>query len=487
MTIFPLRIFLLSLSLCGLWSVDCKLTNADILDSYLETFDGRQDGVTIHGVDSWSVSKGDQANAATQSGVTFSGSGKSLKLTGALTTTNVGRPKSYGALSPTWIHFSVKPSSSGQTPTVPGSGVGAVVFSHNGKILAASGSLWVDTGMSYTVGEWYDVAMKIDFKTHRYDLYASLKKTPKVQFVPVKSALKFIDASINSLKQLNFYGAYSTTHSGDVYIDDLSVTTMDRLEIVSSAQKLMLDQASSPIIIQLQNANSEPQTALSDMAVELKTTSPKGKFSLRREPWKDIAQIIIPKDSQSTSVYYKDTAVGKPLLTASEHPDQGLTDASQQQEITTKVSYFDIELPSAQLVAGQEFLMKITAKDDEGAINELFSGSVLIEPDYVSPQTGRYKISPPEALGFVRGKLELKASYPDAGLVTITIADKDSPAKTGTSSQILFLPASFTMKAEELQTVSKPFELSVTPPMPRARRPPTTTARLISHQWRSRP
>jgi len=453
-----------SLFLLGLWGLGAidGQREAAAVDSYEETFDSRQDGVTIDGVDSWKVSQGDTTNAATQSGVTFSGSGKSLKLTGALTTTTVGRSKSYGALTPTWIRFSVRPLSSGQTPNVPTTGIGAVNFSPNGRVLAASGSAWVDTGMSYTTGEWYDVALKLDFKTHHYDLYVSLKKTPKIPFTPIKSGLKFIDASINSLSKLTFYGAYSTTQSGDVYVDDLSVTSIDRLEIISLPQKIILDQPSNPIIIQLQNANSEPQTALSNITVELKTTSSKGRFSLTREPWQDIAQALIPKDSQSVAVYYKDSVVGKPTITASESPDQGLTDALQQQEITAQVSYFDIELDPLQL-AGQDFLLKITATKEDGTVDESYGGSVLIEPDYVFPATGRFEISPAEGTGFVMGKLQLKnANYPDAGVLTITITDKDDPSKTGTSSQILFLPAAFIVGAGQNQTVAKPFGLAVT-------------------------
>lgn len=433
---------------------------AAVLDSYLENFDSRQDGATIDSIDSWSVSQGATTGALVQSSVTPSGSGRALKLTGALTTVQLGRSKSYGSLTPTWIRYSARPGYSAQNPSVPTSGIGAACFSYNGKVLAANGSSWVDTGMSYTVGEWYDVAMKLNFKTHRYDLYLSPKATPKVQFLPIKEGLKFIDTSVNSLSKIKFYGSYSTTLSDDVYIDDVSVTYIDRLEIISTPQKLMLDQASGPITVQLQSSNAEPQTAISNITLELKSTSPKGKFSLSRDPWKDTEQVVIQKDAQQAVFYYKDTVAGKPIITVSEYPDQGFTDATQQQEIVTKVSYFDLEATSPR-VAGENFLLKISAKNEDGTINESYAGEVTITANYLSPASGTYKLSPDNASGFAKGKLELNIAYPDCGLITITVADKDNPSKTGTSAQLLFLPASFSLNADNLQTVAKPFSLSI--------------------------
>lgn len=434
------------------------LARAAVLDSYLESFDNRQDSATIDGVNFWKVSQGEAANALTQSNVTFSGSGKALKLTGALAATQVGRPASYGSLSPSWIRFSVRPSASAQTPNIPASGIAAVCFNYDGKILAANGSSWLDTGMAYTVDKWYDVAMKLNFKTHRYDIYVSPKNVPEVQFVPLKSGLKFIDSSLNSLSKFKFYGSYSAAQADDVYIDDVSVTYIDRLEIISAPQVLMLGQPSSAITVQLQNADSQLQTAISDIILELKSSSPQGRFSLDGQSWGDISQLAIPKDSQSATFYYKDSLRGKPLITVSEYPEQGFTDALQQLEILSQPSYFDVEVLSPR-VAGEGFQLKITAKDEEGNIAESYSGNVLIQTKYISPASGGYKISPDNASGFIRGKMEVTASYPDCGLLTITVADSEDTSKAGTSGQILFLPASFELAVDNPQTVSKPFTL----------------------------
>jgi len=432
-----------------------------VLDSYLEHFDHREDGATIDQVDSWEVSQGDTDDAVTQSTVTHSGSGKSLKLAGALIPVNVSRSASYGSLSPTWIRFSVKPAYSAQIPAVPSTGIGAVCFSHNGNILAANGSSWTDTGKTFTTGEWYDVAMKLNFKTRRYDLYLTPTATPDPQFIPIETGLQFIDTSISSLSKFKLYGSYSTTLSDDVYVEDVSVTYIDRLEMISSPQKLMLDQASGPITVQLQNSVSAPQTAISNFTLELKSTSPKGKFSLSRKNWKDIEQVVIQKDAQQAVIYYKDSVSGKPIITISEYPDAGFTDAIQQQEIVTKVSYFDVEVTSPK-VADENFTVMVTAKDEEGNINTSYTGSVILEPNYISPSSGTFNILPEEASGFANGKLQLNLSYADCGLITITVADSENPSKTGVSPQVLFLPATLALSADSLQTVSRQFSLAVT-------------------------
>lgn len=440
--------------------INIGLSEAVVLDSYLDDFDDYQDDGTIAGVKSWKVTQGEAADAVTQSSVTFSGSGKSLKLAGNLTPVNAIRDASYGSLTPTWIGFSVKPAYSGQNPSVPVSGIAAICFSYYGRILASDAALWVDTGKSYTMDEWYDVVLKLNFKTHRYDLYVNSKLNPDVQFLPLKTDLKFINTSIDSLKRLKLYGSYFSKLSDDVYVDDVSVTYIDKLEIVSLPQELMLDQPSGPIIVQLQNSLSEPQTAMSDFVLELKSSSSKGRFSLNRDLWKDTAQLVIPKDSQQAVFYYKDTLAGKPLITISEYPDTGITDALQQQEIVAEVSYFDVAVISPR-IAGEDFLIEIKTKDEQGQVNESYSGSVRIAVNYISPSAGNYKILPDEVSGFAKGVLKVNANYPDCGIITIIVSDAVNSSKSGTSPQILFLPAGFKVTAIENQIISKPFNLAI--------------------------
>ena len=324
-------------------------------DTYLEDFDSRQDEVTIDGVDSWRVIQADSSKAVVQSGLTSTGSGKALKLTGARTPVQLERSVAYGSLNPTWIYFRARPSVSSQRPDVPSNGIGAVCFDYTGRILASDGGIWVDTGRTFSVGSWYDVRMKLNFSTHRYDLYVTDALAADTQFIPLKSNLGFKTASSSSLSKLKFYGAYSASQSADVYIDEVGVLYFDRLGIVSPFQELTVGQASSPITAQLQNADSQPQTAPWDITLELKSTSSKGRFSLDPSIWSDLSQVVLAKNTQAVTFYYKDTAKGKPTITVSEYPEQGLTDGSQQLELINQVSYFDLEVSSPQVAGGFSF------------------------------------------------------------------------------------------------------------------------------------
>lgn len=456
-----IKILLLIAIIFGLWLIqDSGGLQAAVLDTYLEDFDSRKDGATIDGVDSWRVTQGESSSVIVQSSLTATGSGRNLKLTGAVPALLTQRSFSYGGLSPTWIHFRVRPSLSAQRPNIPSGGIGAICFEHTGKVLASNGQTWVDTAKSFSPASWYDVRLKLNFKTHSYDLYLTDTLAAAAQFIPAKSNLKFIDSGLNSLSVLKFYGAYSASQGANVYIDDVAVLYLDRLGFITASPKLISGQASGPITLQLQNANSEPQSAPWDMSLELKSTSGKGRFSLEREPWKDVIQIVLPKKAQAVTFYYKDTVKGNPVLTVSEYPDQGITDGTQQLELVSQIFYFDLEAASPQ-VAGQGFNLKLTAKDEQGKTNESYSGTVNLSVKYLSPAAGSYSLSPDKLSGFVQGVLKATLDYPDSGLVSIIAADADDSSKSGASGPILFLPADFKVQLESPQTVAKRWTLTL--------------------------
>ena len=222
----------------------------------------------------------------------------------------------------------------------------------------------------------------------------------------------------------------------------------------------MEDQASSPITVQIQNSYSEPQTAWTDITLELKSTSNKGEFSLDRENWKEISTVIIPEDAQQVTFYYKDIKDGKPIITAKEYPDRGWEEASQQQKIVTEAKYFEVAATSPQ-VAGEYFTVQITAKDDEGEVNEYYSGEVEILANYVTPASGTLALTPDTASVFTKGVKELDIMYPDCGTIEILVRDAGEPSKTGLSGDIVFIPQSFVVSSSSPQVVSRPFKLEV--------------------------
>lgn len=453
--------FIVCLSMFLLGAINVHVVYAAIIDTYSENFDKRQDDTTIDGVDSWSVAQGASGNALTQDSTTFTGSGKALEFVGAATSVNVSRSAAYGDLSPCWMEYIVKPGLGAQKRSIPSAKIAAVSFDYTGKIYAADGSSWQDTGRTFTTGEWYRVILKLDFKAHLYNVYIEPTAVPKTPFVADKENLNFIDSSINSLSQIGFEGVYSTKHTDDTYIDDLVVHFVDRLEIITAPQNLMVNQPSGPITVQLQNSSSAPQTAWRDITLELRSSSEKGEFSPDKDNWKPITQIIIPENAQGAAFYYKDSQQGKPIITLKEYPDRGWEEASQQERIVTQAAYFDVAVNSPQ-TAGEYFNLEIIAKDLAGEVNEFYAGEVEILTHYIWPAAGGAKITPQAASGFNKGRLKIEARYPDCGIIEIIVEDKNDSAKTGKSGEVLFIPAKFNVQAATPQVVSRAFPVSVT-------------------------
>ncbi|MBU4457948.1 MAG: hypothetical protein KJ902_04305 [Candidatus Omnitrophica bacterium] len=437
-----------------------NIAHAAIIDTYEENFDTRQDDATINGVDSWIVDQGEGTSAIAQDSTTYTGSGKALELVGATPAANVSRSAAYGDLSPCWLEFIVNPGIGAKARSVPSGKIAAVNFDYTGKVYASTGSSWRDTGETFTAGEWYRIILKLNFATHLYNIYIENAAVPEVGFIPDKENLNFIDSNINSLSQIGFEGVYNITRTDDSYIDDLVVHFIDRLEMITASQALMQDQPSNPVTVQLQNSYSEPQTAWRDVTLELRSSSDKGEFSLQRDEWKPINQVIIPENAQQASFYYKDSKIGTPIITANEYPDSGWEEAFQQAKIISMPAYFDVVVITPQ-VAGEYFNVEIIAKDDDGEVNELYNGEIEILANYISPYSGAMQITPDNAFGFNKGRIELELLYPDCGIIEVIAQDKEEPSKTGYSGEVLFIPAGFSVSADGLQVVNRAFQVGV--------------------------
>ena len=441
-------------------------------DSFLEDFSEFTQGATIDGTDYWKVFQGSTSNVFVQNNITFQGRSQALEISGTRPIPQAGRstiyyqnlsplPVLYGNVSPTWVRLRLRPGYSMQTPAAPTSGIAAVVLDYTGKLLATNNGVWTDTGATYTTDRWYDVLLKLDFTTHTYEVYFFDSTVPSPEFVPVKANLKFTDTTKSSLTNVVLSGAYSASQNADVYVDSLAVTYIYRLQIISLPQKIIAGKPSNMITVQLQDFNADPQTAITNIMLDLKSTSSSGRFSLTREPWADVTQIVLSKYSQMMTFYYKDTAKGKPIISVSEYPEQGFLDALQEEEIVTEVAAFEVQAEAAQ-VAGVPFKVKIIAKDDAGNTDESYSGTVNLETEYVSPASGSRKVIPAELSGFVRGVLETSLTYSDCGTITITAVSSESSLHRGTSQRILFLPADFTVSADASQVSARPFALTIT-------------------------
>ncbi|MFH1855788.1 MAG: DUF6701 domain-containing protein [Candidatus Omnitrophota bacterium] len=429
-------------------------------DSYFEDFDDYQSGVTIDGVQSWVCGQGDADDAVTQNLIISTDSGNALELTGAETIVTVSRSAGYGSVSPCWMEFLVRPGLGGQAAPVPSGKIAAVNFGYTGKIYASSGTSWTDTGKTFSSTEWYRIILKVDFTTHLYDIYIESLSAPEVGFIPEAQNLNFIDSSISSISQVGFDGAYSTTRADDSYVDDVLIHFVSQVSIITSAQTITEGQPSTPITVQLQDSYSVPQTVWRDITLELKSSSEKGEFSVNKDVWMSINQIIIPKDAQFVTFYYKDSKTGKPLITVKEYPDRGWVEDIQQEEIIAKSTYFDISVITPQ-TAGEYFSITITAKDEDGEVNESYDGQIELFARYINPGFGTMMLIPSNSAGFKKGILELSAMYSDCGIIEIVVRDSEDFSNSGTSGEILFIPASFSVSAQTPQIVNKAFFLTV--------------------------
>jgi len=449
--------FVFLLCFFSVFSAEAELNN-----TYYENFDGFQDGSTISAVDSWQVDQGSTAHAITQSGVTLTGTGNSLELMGDELVSMVSRPKILGYLSPCWIEFYVLPGIGGKIADIPSGKSAAITFDYTGKVYAANGSSWLDTGFTFTIGQWYKVLLKLNFSSHLYSVYLSVAGNTLAEFIPVKENLRFIDTSVSGLSDFGFDGVYNASREDDnTYVDNILVDFIKRIEIISAAQTLAKGEVSAPITIQLQNDVSAPQTAWKDITLQFLTESESGEFSLDKDDWLSITEAIVPAGLFQLVVYYKDDKEGQPIISAKEDPDRGWDDALQQLNITSGAASFNIALTTPQ-VAGEYFKMTITVKDEEGDVDTSYNGEVEIIAQYVNPASGTMSISPEEISGFTEGELEVEAVYPDAGTIKIQVADTEDADKTGISGEVLFIPNSLTVSCSGTQIVNAPFDLEVT-------------------------
>ena len=431
-----------------------------VADTYRQTFDSLEADASVNGADFWSVAVGSANDAVVESGDTSTGSGKALRLAGALTPPNVSRQADYGSLSPTWIEYIVKPGIGAAPRDIPTTGIAAVNFSPTGSIMASDGSTWVNLGKTFTGSDWVRVILKVDFSSHLYDIYTEPASAPRSPFSPDKQHLHFIDPAISSLSQVGVAGAYNVKSPADSRVDEVLVHFIDKIAIISSPQSFVKGYASGMITVQLQSANSEPQTAWKDISLELQSSTQTGEFSLDKDIWAPISAVTLPEGAQQVSFFFKDTQEGRPTVTVNEFPDRGWTDALQEQKVVNEGEYFGVATTTPQ-VAGVPFVVQITAKDGQGGTDTSYTGSVNVFAQYVSPVTGTKFIVPDAAEGFVLGVKEVTLAYPDAGTVKIAVRDQTQSQKIGYSGDIIFKPHSFDVSAAAVQVVGKNFPLTV--------------------------
>ncbi len=129
-------------------------------------------------------------------------------------------------------------------------------------------------------------------------------------------------------------------HHYQIYIDDghgavhtnLMITVLAssvKLAFTTPSQTLYTGFPSQIITAELQDGAGNPVNVAANTPLLLSSTSLTGTFSIDRNSWVNVTGITIPAGSHSVNLFYKDNTAGSPVITASEDPDQGWTNATQ--------------------------------------------------------------------------------------------------------------------------------------------------------------
>lgn len=248
-----------------------------------------------------------------------------------------------------------------------------------------------------------------------------------------------------------------------------------QLAFTTEPQTIIQNQSSELMTVESQDGSGNTKTVTSNMEARFESTSLTGLFASEDDPdsWsEDPEGMFIPAGESSVSFYYKDTDVGTYTLTVSEYPSQGWEDATQEITVNSAVSTFSVSASSPQ-IAGNEFTLTITALDEDGNVSTEYSDPVNITVNYVSPATGTGVLSVTYAANFIQGVATItNETFSDCGIITISATKTDDAEKTGSSSNIVFVPSKITVEASELggasptgtgdiQTVNDAFTLTV--------------------------
>ncbi len=118
---------------------------------------------------------------------------------------------------------------------------------------------------------------------------------------------------------------------------------------------------------------------------------------------------------------------------------------------------------SSPQVAGTAFDVTITAREADGTTDIDFNRTANITLTYVTPSSGTKTLSTASTSSFTNGVATVSETYTDAGIVSITATDSSDSTIYGTTSNITFVPDSFSVSASKSTiVVNEPFTLTLT-------------------------
>jgi len=130
---------------------------------YSEGFENLTNGTSIDGYqDIWSVTDGTAVADTTQYQLGL----QSLKIDGAASADLRGV-----GLGEAWVDLRVRPDGAASAPSLDTVTIAGLYFDDTGKVWAADGTAWTDTGVTVTLSNWQRVTARVDYSTQTWDLY----------------------------------------------------------------------------------------------------------------------------------------------------------------------------------------------------------------------------------------------------------------------------------------------------------------------------
>lgn len=252
------------------------------------------------------------------------------------------------------------------------------------------------------------------------------------------------------------YDAFGTrTWSEASQTQSFSTATPASIAISSNTQSVVAGQPSAPIRIELRDTNNNLVRSSTDTRIYLSTTSSTGGFSTISTPFITTNYIDLPANTSSIDVYYLDSSVGNPTITASDatpaNGSVGLNDAQQMINITpSTIAYFAFSSIPSQ-TAGAPFITTIIAHDIYGNTVSGFNGSATMTSTNEDPT--------PKDISFIAGTWSGNVTLSKAGNVRLIVSYNT------TSSNSAF----FTVNPASIDSVS------ITPVDPSLKSGTTTT------------
>lgn len=151
-----------------------------------------------------------------------------------------------------------------------------------------------------------------------------------LQAVGAEDATSSLDIVVDDLFNTGYNGISHTINNGGFTVNSQPVS---KIVFVTEPQTIVADAPSAVMTVQTRDTSDNIANVPGNTVVQLSSTSGTGSFSISNTSWSPTTSVTIPVNENATSFYYKDTATGTPTITASESPDAGWTDATQQQHI----------------------------------------------------------------------------------------------------------------------------------------------------------